>query len=137
MYLRGVLQRPRLTIILINNMTDNNSSGSFQDFIRTLRRYIMLQLDYARLTGAEKLSVLISTLLFGAVIIIFGSIMLVFISVGVGHLLAMTVAPYVAYLYVAAFYFVLFLCIIIFRRQLFTDPVARMISRLFVRPPKR
>lgn len=117
-------------------MTDNNSSGSFQDFLATLRRYIMLQLDYARLSGAEKLTVLISTLLFGAMVIIFGSIMLVFVSIGIGHLMAMTVAPYVAYLYVAAFYFVIFLCIIIFRRRLFTDPVARMISRLFVKPPK-
>lgn len=126
----------RLTIIK-NNMTDNNSSGNFQDFLNTLRRYIMLQLDFARLSGAEKLTVLLSTILFGAMIVIFGSIMLVFISIGVGHLLAMTVAPYVAYLYVAAFYLVVFICLIIFRRQLFTDPVARMISRLFVKPPKR
>lgn len=96
----------------------------------------MLQLDYARLSGAEKLTVLLSTILFGAMIIIFGTIMLVFISIGVGHLLAMTVAPYVAYLYVAGFYFLLFLCIIIFRRQLFTDPMARMVSRMFVKPPK-
>lgn len=118
-------------------MTDNNSSGNFQDFLNTLRRYIMLQLDFARLSGAEKLTVLLSTILFGAMIVIFGSIMLVFISIGVGHLLAMTVAPYVAYLYVAAFYLVVFICLIIFRRQLFTDPVARMISRLFVKPPKR
>ena len=117
-------------------MTDSNSSGTFQDFLSSLRRYIMLQLDYARLSGAEKLSVLLSTLLFGAMVIIFGSIMLVFISIGVGHLLAMTVAPYVAYLYVAAFYFLVFICIIIFRRKLFTDPVARMVSRLFVKPPK-
>ncbi|MDE6301104.1 MAG: phage holin family protein [Muribaculaceae bacterium] len=118
-------------------MTDNNSSGSFQDFLATLRRYIILQLDYARLSGAEKLTVLLSTLLFGAMVLIFGSIMLVFISIGVGHLLAMTVAPYVAYLYVAGFYFILFICLFIFRKQLFTDPVARMISRLFVKPPKR
>lgn len=118
-------------------MSDNNSSGSIQDFIESLRRYIMLQLDYARLSGAEKLSVLISTLLFGAMVIIFGSIMLVFLSIGIGHLLAMTVAPYVAYLYVAGFYLLVFLAIIIFRRRLFTDPVARMISRLFVKPPKQ
>lgn len=100
-----------------------------------LKRLITLHIDYARLTAAEKLTVLLSTIAFYAMVVVFGAIMLIFLSIGVGHLLAATVAPEVAYLYVAAFYLLIFILLFIFRKKIFVDPVSKFISKLFVKPP--
>ena len=100
-----------------------------------LLRYLTLQLDYARLSAAEKLTVLLSTIAFFALLVILGMITLVFISIGIGHWLPATVAPYTAYLFVSAFYLLLLALLIVFRNQIIFNPAARFISRLFLKAP--
>jgi len=117
-------------------MSDRQQSTSVQDFYSSLKRLVALNLDYARLTAAEKLTILLSTVTFYALIVILGTLVLIFISIGVGHLLANTVAGTMAYLYVAGFYLVLFILLFIFRKQLFVNPIARFISKIFVKPPE-
>lgn len=107
-----------------------------QTLIESLKRMATLQLDYARLTMAEKMSILLSTIAFYSLVVIFGTIVLIFLSVGVGHLLASTVARVAAYLYVAAFYLVLFILLFVFRKKIFVDPITKFISKLFVKPPE-
>lgn len=105
--------------------------------IENFKRYITLNIDYARLTAAEKTSVLLSTIAFYTVVTIVAAIMLFFLSFGIGHLLVETVAPIWAFMYVAAFYAVLIVLLVIFRRRLFIDPVTRLVTRLFVKPPQK
>lgn len=114
---------------------NENSVGNLKRLSSIVVRYLTMQLDYARLTATEKLTVLLSTIAFFALILILGLITLVFISIGIGHLLAATVAPYTAYLYVSAFYLVLVVLLIVFRNQLIFDPVSRFLSRLFLKSP--
>lgn len=101
-----------------------------------LQRYLSLQIDYARLSATEKLTVLLSTTAFFALAFVIGMITLVFISVGVGHWLAVTIAPYTAYLFVSAFYLVLLILLVVFRNQLIFNPVSRFISRLLLKSPE-
>lgn len=65
-----------------------------------------------------------------------GIVCLVFVSIGIGHLLATSIAPHLAYLIVAAFYLILFVTVIAMRRKLFVDPIARFMSRLLVEEPE-
>lgn len=111
---------------------NDNISSNMRRVGEILRRYISLQLDYARLTAIEKATVLLSTVAFFAIAIVIGLITLVFISIGIGHWLAATIAPHLAYLFVSAFYIVLLVLLIIFRKQLIFNPAARFISRLFL-----
>lgn len=113
--------------------TQNNN---FHCLVANVKRLIGLELDYARLTAAEKTTVLLSSIAFYAVVVLLGTMLILFISIGVGHLLAETIAPHFAYLFVAAFYLILFILAFIFRRKLFVDPTARFITRLFLNPPK-
>lgn len=117
-------------------MSDNSDNYGVRRIFDVLRRYVTLQIDYARLTSAEKLTILLSTIAFYTAVALIGTIVLIFISVGVGHLLATTVAHVAAYLYVAAFYLLLFILLIVFRRKIFVDPICRFITRLFVKPPE-
>lgn len=68
-----------------------------------LMRYLRLTVEDVRLTAAEKLTVLFSTVTFFALVLILGTVALVFVSIGIGHWLAATVAPLMAYLYIAIF----------------------------------
>lgn len=101
-----------------------------------LMRYLRLTAEDLRLTAAEKLTVLFSTVTFFALLVIVGTVALVFVSIGIGHWLAATVAPLMAYLYIAIFYAVLLLLLVIFKRQLIIDPICRFVTRLIVEPPK-
>lgn len=117
-------------------MSDSQDTAGVRHLINLLRRYITLNLDYARLTTAEKLTILLSTVAFYSMVVAMGTVVLIFLSIGVGHLLATTVAHVAAYLYVAAFYLVIFILLIVFRRKIFVDPICRFITKLFVKPPE-
>lgn len=114
---------------------NDNISDNMRRIGSIVRRYLNLQIDYARLTAIEKATVLLSTVAFFALALVIGLLTLVFLSIGVGHWLAATVAPHLAYLFVSAFYLVVLVLFIVFRKQLIFDPAARFISRLFLKDP--
>lgn len=103
----------------------------------SVRRLIVLNVDYARLSAAEKLSVLLSAIAIYVALLIVGLAALLFLSIGIGYLLAQMVAPIGAFLYVTVAYVVLFGVLYFMRRRLFVDPITRFVTRLFVKPPKR
>ena len=115
---------------------DRQQANNVQGLIDNFKKLLALNLDYARLTAAEKLTILLSTIAFYSMVCILGTLVLIFVSLGVGHLLATTVARVAAYLYVAGFYMVLFILLFVFRKKIFIDPTARFISKLFVKPPE-
>ena len=115
---------------------NENQTGTIKRLTSIVLRYLTLQLDYAKLTATEKLTVLLSTIAFFALILILGLITLVFVSIGIGHWLAATVAPYTAYLFVSAFYLVLLILLIVFRNQIIFNPASRFLSRLFLKNPE-
>ncbi len=116
-------------------MDENKSPESFGELLQSLRRLLTLNIDYARLTVAEKVSILLSTMVVWVVVGVLVVLALLFVSIGVGHVLAQTIAPVMAYLLVAAFYVLLLIVVVALRRRLFVDPIARFISRLFCKPP--
>ena len=114
----------------------NEKSNSFQAVIDSLRRLVTMQLGYARLTAAEKFTVLLSTIAFYSMAVALGTLILIFLSIGLGHLLADTGIGKYAYFIVAGLYVVLFVLLFVMRKRLIINPVARFMSRLFVDPPK-
>ena len=57
-------------------MSDNQQPNSVQTLIESLRRLVALRLDYARMTAAEKLSILLSAVAFYSLVVAFGTIVL-------------------------------------------------------------
>ena len=104
--------------------------------LQSVKRLVQLYLESAKLKTTEKITVLLSSIAFIGVIIALGLVCLVFISIGIGHILATTIAPHLAYLIVAAFYLVLFALTIALKRQIFIDPISCFMSRLLVEEPE-
>ncbi len=103
--------------------------------VDSVKRYITYNIDYARLTVTEKLAVLLSSIAFYCVAGLTVALTIIFLSLGVGHLLADTIAPIWAYVYVGAFYVLLLVLLIVFRQQLFINPITRFVSRLMLDDP--
>lgn len=116
-------------------MSEPTAKSNVQQLIENIKRLVTLHLDYARLTATEKLTIILSTMAIYALVVIFGTLSLVFITLGVGHLLATTIAPHFAYLIVAGFYVVALAVIFLMRKKLFINPISRFLSKLFVNPP--
>lgn len=117
-------------------MNQTNTKSNLQQLYDNVKRLVVLHLDYARLTATEKLTIIFSTVAIYSLVVIFATLALVFITLGVGHLLATTIAPHFAYLIVAGFYVVSLAVIWFMRKKLFINPIARFISKLFVNPPE-
>lgn len=115
---------------------EQSISESLGFIAKGAKRLGILYFEKARLKTTEKITILLSTIAFSAVIMALGIVCLVFVSIGIGHLLATSIAPHLAYLIVAAFYLILFICVVALRRRLFVDPIARFMSRLLVEEPE-
>lgn len=104
--------------------------------IGSLKRLGLLYFEALRLKTTDKLTVLLSSIAYVGVMLALGLVCLVFISIGIGHLLATTVAPHLAYLFIAAFYLLLFALAFVFKRHIFVNPISRFMSRLLVEEPE-
>lgn len=108
---------------------------SLSDIANSVKKLAGLYLEKGRLKVTERLTILLSTVAFAALIIALALILLIFISIGVGHLLATSIAPHFAYLIVAGFYLLLLIIALALRRQIFVNPIARFMSRLLLDDP--
>ena len=116
-------------------MSSPTTTSIVASIVGSVKRLLGLYVENVRLKATEKVTILLAAIAFYGVIMAMGLVCLVFVSIGIGHLLATTLAPHMAYLIVAAFYFILFVICIAMRRRLFIDPIAHFMSRLLVEMP--
>ena len=117
-------------------MSSESPTHTLSAIARNVKRLFALNVENVRLKATDKLTVLLSSIAFYAVAMVMGLVCLVFVSIGLGHLLATTLAPHLAYLIIAFFYLIMFILVFALKRRLFIDPIARFMSRLLVEIPE-
>lgn len=95
------------------------------------KEWARLEVEYAKLTLAEKFTVLISTLIIGAICLLMGMIVLILLGFSLAELFKMMMPPALAYLSSAGVMLLLTLIVFFLRRPLMLNPVARFITKLF------
>ena len=100
------------------------------------KRLGSMYLDLARLTAAEKATVLFSVLSMAIVGIMLGMVVLVFLTMGIASLLESYIAPFWTFFIVAGVFIVVALLVWVFREKIVYDPISRFMSRLLLNPPK-
>ena len=98
-----------------------------------IKETITLNIEYAKLTATEKVTVLFSMAALALVCLILFSFVIFLISLGLMLLLAKSTGLFGACMIMAGIYAVFVVVAIVLRRQLIIDPVARFISRLILR----
>lgn len=106
-----------------------------QGIMGNVHRYLKLLIEDTRLNVAEKLTRLMSAVAISAILLFMAVVTLVFLSLGISMALSEVMKPLWAFIIVAGFYLILCAVLIISRKQLIIDPIARFLSKLLLNPP--
>jgi len=99
------------------------------------KNFFSREWDYDKFTAVEKMSILLSAVAFIAVLFVIGTFVLHYLLAALITVLADALqCTWMAYLIAAALLLLLLLVVLAFKRQLIVDPVARFLSKLFLKP---
>ena len=94
------------------------------------KEWVKLEVQYAKLTGAEKFTVLMSTLIMGAVCLLLGFVVIILWGFSLAELFKLMMAPALAYLSSGGCILLILLLVYLLRKPLLLNPLARFITRL-------
>jgi len=98
-----------------------------------IKETLRLNIDYAKLTATEKLTILLSMTGLALVCFALASIIIFLISLGLMLLLAKSTGLFGACMIMAGIYALILVAAVLLRKQLIIDPIARFISHLFLK----
>lgn len=107
-----------------------NLLDEIKQLIAVLRRYITLNVEYAKLTAAEKITLLSSHLAVAVIIMVTGAFMLLFLGFSCAELFKLFMAPALAYLSTAGVFLILVVIVILLRKTLIINPISRFITSI-------
>ena len=110
----------------------DNITDQLKGVVDSTRRWISLEIEYAKLTATEKITILLSTLILGAVCMLLGMVILILFSFSLVDLFKTFLHPVLAYLCVGGILALLIALIIILRRPLLENPISRLISKMIL-----
>lgn len=111
-------------------MADNTES--IKSLWLKLKQLAQLRYDYAKLTFAEKLTLILAMLALGLVCILLLIVMLFFLSIALAECIGASIGIAWACAIVAGIYLVALIVVICLRKYLFVNPISRFITRLLL-----
>ena len=98
-----------------------------------IKSTLKLNVEYAKLTAVEKVTILLSMAALAVVSFTLLSIIIFIVSLGLTLLLAKSTGLFGACMIMAGIYAVILVVAIVLRRQLIINPIARFISNLLLK----
>ena len=106
--------------------------GSYKELFAEIKKYVTLQVDYTKYTVTEKMVVLLSAT---ATALILGALGFGDLSIALADYLAEVLnCQWGAHAIVAGIYALLLVFVVIMRKPMIVDPIARFLSKLFLKP---
>lgn len=116
---------------------DQNIETLQQLFIE-VKKYLSLQKKYTQLEIAEKMTVLLSTLILVLIVIILGMVALFYMSFTFAYWLAPVFGSIMAsFALITTVIILLIIAVITFRKTLIVNPMAKFIASLFIQEPSK
>ena len=112
------------------------TKNTYPSFLKLFKELIMLEIDFVKLTLAEKVIILLSVLSLSFIALIIVICAMLFISIGVVKMLSMVVPDYLGYIIIGVFYILLLIVLLSLKRILIVDPISRLITKLILNKPK-
>ncbi len=109
-----------------------NLTDSIKNIFANGKRWIELEIEYAKLTAAEKTTVLLSTLIFGAVCLLLGMVVLILLAFALVNVFESFLSPALSFLCAAGALLILIILLFILRKPLLENPISRLISKLIL-----
>ncbi len=109
-----------------------NLTETIKGIIANGRRWLNLEIEYLKLTATEKITVLMSTLIFGAVCLLIGMVILILLSFALVDVFEQFLSPALSFLCVAGALVILIIAVYFLRKPLLENPIARLLSKLIL-----
>lgn len=93
-------------------------------------RLIQLSIEYAKLTAAEKITMMGGMLVLGIVVLAILGFFFIFLGFSCAELFKLFMCPALAYLSTAGLFILLCVLVILLRNQLILTPISRLITRI-------
>lgn len=111
----------------------SEQSNQFKQVIDEGKQYVKLQIEYGKLTLTEKMTMLISSLAIGLICVFLAVIAIFFLSMSAVDLMATELGSTWSCLIMCGFYLLLIVLLIVLRKPLIVNPLARLISRIILK----
>lgn len=108
----------------------SNILDELKQLIAVLRRYLTLNIEYAKLTAAEKVTMLSSHLAVAVIMLVLGTFMLIFLGFTIAELFKLILCPALAYLCTAGVFMLMAAVVISVRKELIINPISRFITSI-------
>lgn len=108
---------------------------AFKEYISPFQRIAKLYIQSGKLTATEALTQILAAAAIALICLFFVIISLAFVSYGVIAALSQHMPPTWAYIIVGGFYLLLIALLIIFKRTLIVNPIARFLSKIILDEP--
>lgn len=95
------------------------------------KEWLRMEIEYTKLTVAEKLTLLMGTLIIGFVCLLLGMVVLIMLAMSLAELFKMMMCPSLAYLSTAGAICVLLILLYLCRKPLLLNPIARLLTKVF------
>ncbi|MCC8070707.1 MAG: phage holin family protein [Bacteroidales bacterium] len=120
---------------MADNNTNTTATTNLTDTLNVLwsriKNYLTLNVEYAKLTAAEKLTRFLTVATVALSLLLLGTVLFFFLSLAIVEWIATALPIGWAYAIMGGVYLVIILIVVFFRKALIADPIARFISRLF------
>lgn len=119
---------------MIHIIIMTEKQNQIHTFWAELKETCKLNVNYAKFTAAEKMTLLLTTISFALVGFVLISLLMFFLSIAIVRCIATGVGLIWAYFIMCGFYVLLLGLVVAFRKQLIVNPIARFVSRIFFNP---
>lgn len=117
---------------IIATVMNDSIKNDIIDIFRSSKNWLEFEVEYLKLTAAEKFSILLSVLVLGAIMLLLGIIALGLLSLSLVDVFKQIMSPAMANLSVCATIIVLMLLIYFLRKPLLVNPISRFVTKLFL-----
>lgn len=119
-------------------ISDDKTLDKLEELVKEVRRFVLLQKEYALLDLVEKLTILLSTLLLIFILVVCILLGLFYLSFTAVYALTDWLGSLAAsYAIIGCFFFVLSLLLYRYRKPLILNPVIKLLYHLFINDLKQ
>lgn len=105
-----------------------------QNIFNQSKTWLQLEIEYAKLSLAEKLTVLLTTLIIGFICLLLGFAALILFAFALVEVFKMIVCPALAFLCVGGIICLVLVLLWLCRKPILLDPLAKMLTRILINP---
>ena len=119
-----------LAIYVLESMALND--GTYKTLFSELKKYLSLKADYYKLTGVEKLSLLLSAIAVALIATVLVLIALFYLTSALQSYIGQMIGIPLSYVIIAVVYIVLGVLVVVFKKSLIVNPICRLVSKIFL-----